>query len=315
MVKRCCANCMYARPVTSHWLRILVARFFPGLLICFNCAQCPGEMTEVFAHFGACRNFRLGHSPWGKRGAPPKPKNGVCLIPLTQGQVALVDPEDYDELMKHRWTLNRTRGNMYAIRRVKRKQILMHRVIMKAPEGLVVDHIDGNGLNNCKSNLRVCTREQNSFNTRPRGGSSHFKGVSYVKRRGKYSSVIGYKKDKIEIGAFEDPVDAARARDLVARELQGEHAWLNLPGEIARGQATREAAQPLSGGEPKKPPVAPEVLRAVEGALARAWRWHPRYIDLSGRIVGQSCLTGTLTVLHGPPEGRINMRSATRSGR
>jgi hypothetical protein len=301
MVKRCCANCMYAKPLTSHWLRILVGRFFPGLLICFNCAQCPGEMTEVFAHFEACRNFRLGRCLWGKRGAPPKAKNGVCLIPLTQGQVAMVDPEDYDELMKHRWTLNRNRGNMYACRRVKRKQILMHRVIMKAPEGLVVDHIDGNGLNNCKSNLRVCTREQNSFNIRPRGGSSRFKGVSYVKRTGKYRAVIGYKRGKIDIGEFDDPVDAARARDMVARELQGEHAWLNLPGQDGARQQRGQGVGPVPDGQGKEASVSAEVLRAVQGAVARARRKHPRYIDLSGSAVAHSHAVANLTVIHGLP--------------
>jgi hypothetical protein len=298
MIERCCGNCMYCKPLTSRGLRLLVAWFFPGLLICFNCAHGPGEIAEVFAATAACRNFRVGRSQWGKRGEPPQPKDGVCLIPLTQSQVAMVDPEDYDELMKRRWTLNRNRGNLYAIRRVKRRQILMHRVIMNAPDGMVVDHIDGNGLNNCKSNLRICTREQNRYNTRPRGGMSHFKGVTYRKSVDKYTAVIGYKRDKFEIGEFDDPLDAARARDLVARALQGEHAWLNLPGEGPVRQQTGRGAGTAAEGQAARRPASPRVLQAVESALVRAWRKHPRRcVELGGRAVGRCHAVANLTVL------------------
>jgi len=303
MIVRCCGNCMYSKVVTTHLLRSLVTRFLPGLLLCFNWARCPGEMAEVFGDFKGCRSFRARHVQWGKRGEPPKPKNGVCFILLTQGEVAMVDPEDYEELKKYVWCASRRGKGIYACRRVRRELILMHRVIMKAPKGMIVDHIDGNGLNNCKSNLRLCTRAQNTYNSRPRDGRSGFKGVAYDKRSGKYKAAIGYKYDHVEIGEFDDRVDAARARDLVARALQGEHAWLNLPGRSGARQQTGQGAETVVDGQATDRPVSEEVRQAVQGALARAWRKHPRrYVDLSGRAVCHCRAVANLTVLHGPPK-------------
>lgn len=114
-----------------------------------------------------------------------------------------MDAEDFDELNKHKWCAVRRGNTFYATRGGRGKGILMHRVIMHAPDGMVVDHIDGNGLNNCKSNLRIYTRAQNNYNSRPKGETCHFKGVSRVKRTGKYRSVIGYKGDLIEIGGYQ----------------------------------------------------------------------------------------------------------------
>ena len=276
MFERCCANCVYSKALTTKWLRILVMHYMPGLMLCFNCANCPGQIAEVFFNLPACRNFRPRHGPWGKRGDPPRPaKDGTCFIILTQGEVAMVDPEDFEELNKHVWCAHRNGRSIHVCRRVGRQVIWMHRVIMKAPKGMIVDHIDGNGLNNRKCNLRICTREQNSFNVQPRGGACGFKGVAYDKRSGKYKATIGYRYDHIEIGQFDDPVDAARARDMVARELQGEHAWLNLPEEIGDRPSTGPGTELVSGGPSQQRPVSEEVLRAVQSAIVRARRKHP----------------------------------------
>jgi hypothetical protein len=196
MSKRCCQNCMYAMRPKSRWLRVILTRF-PGLLICFNKVGNPGRMEETCSGH-VCRNFRPRHWKRGARHTPPcPPDSNTRLIPLTHGEVAMVDAEDFEELSKYKWSLARGR---YAVRREKGKTILMHRVIMKPPDGMVVDHFDGNGLNNRRSNLRICTPQQNNYNSRPRGGSSAFKGVSYVKRRGKFKAVVGHKGKKIQIG-------------------------------------------------------------------------------------------------------------------
>jgi hypothetical protein len=297
MPKKCCADCVYALRPTSHWLGILVRRFFPGLLICFNHPQCPGQMAETGAHCAVCRNFRR-RSHGGERPTVLQPsKPGVRYILLTQNKVAMVDPEDFEELNQYTWSSSRKEGRVYACRCAKGKQLLMHRVIMKAPKGMVVDHIDGDGLNNCKANLRLCTREQNTYNCQPRNGCTGFKGVVHDKRSGKYTAGIGYKYDHLWIGDFDDPVEAARARDLVARALQGEHAWLNLPdqrrvgpgaGTVAKGPAVERA-------------VSEETQRVVENALIRAWRKHPRrYVELSGRAACHCHAVANLTVIHGP---------------
>ena len=231
MAKRCCQNCVYALRPTSRWLRVILSHW-AGLAICFNCAACPGRMQEVYAH-GVCRNFRRRRWPAGMRDEPPEPKDPeIRYIPLTQGEVAMVDAEDYEELSRYKWYVTRHSGNKYACRRGK--TILMHRVIMKARKGMVVDHIDGNGLNNRRCNLRVCTRAQNACNRRPTGSRSGFRGVEQ-KGNGRYVAVVGHQRKRNRAGVFSDPVEAARARDRLARQLHGEYAWLNLPEEVEPG--------------------------------------------------------------------------------
>lgn len=228
MDKRCCANCVYAAKPIGRWLRVILMRF-PGLWICFNHVDSPGEMTEVCGH-GVCRNFRARRWPRGRRVEPPKPPgDDVRYIPLTRGKYSIVDAEDFEKLSKYKWTLIKRGKGEYACRREKGRHISMHRVIMNAPDDVVVDHIDGNGLNNRRSNLRLCTKAQNSYNSRPRGGSSGYVGVTYRKRDGKYYAVIGFQGEKVHVGEFDDEIEAARARDFKALELQGEFAYLNFP--------------------------------------------------------------------------------------
>jgi len=112
------------------------------------------------------------------------------------------------------------------------KQKLMHRLITNAPAGMLVDHRNHNGLDNRRENMRVCTREQNSHNQRPyRGSSCGYKGVTLHKRDGVFEVNIRYKGNLNYIGRFKDADDAARAYDKKAKELFGEFAYLNFPGD------------------------------------------------------------------------------------
>jgi hypothetical protein len=106
----------------------------------------------------------------------------------------------------------------------------MHRMVVNAPKGLFVDHINHNGLDNRKANLRICTNLQNLRNKRPKTGcTSEYKGVHWCKGRNKFRANIYLNKKAIHLGYFHDEIAAAKAYDEKARELFGEFAYLNFP--------------------------------------------------------------------------------------
>lgn len=157
-------------------------------------------------------------------------------IPLTKGKVALVDDGDYDELMKYSWYANECGHGkeLYYARRGGKARISMHNQIMGFPTSQV-DHIDKDGLNNQRENLRIGTHAQNLANTGPRGGSSKYKGV-YKTETGKWKSVIMVNNKRYSLGHFSDEGEAAIAYDAKAVELLGEFAYLNFPELLAKSE-------------------------------------------------------------------------------
>lgn len=159
-------------------------------------------------------------------------------IPLTQGKFAIVDPERYEELARHKWFAAWNKSGYYAKRMVKaekgskarQKCVNMHSVILSAPKGKVIDHINHNSLDNRIANLRIVTPRQNSWNRRKRKGNctSKYKGVSRVDNNGKWRAIIIDNGRKISIGHFDDEKAAARAYDAKAGELFGEYAAPNF---------------------------------------------------------------------------------------
>jgi len=144
-------------------------------------------------------------------------------IELTRGQVALVDDEDFEELNRYQWYAQNKGNRFYARRTTKRPNsisILMHRAIMDTPERLQIDHIDGNGLNNCRSNLRITTNRQNCQN-RHTAKSSIYPGIYWHKGAGKWQSMIGIKGKRKYLGLFDVEADAYAAY-LKALEDMGE---------------------------------------------------------------------------------------------
>jgi hypothetical protein len=116
----------------------------------------------------------------------------------------------------------------------------MHRMIARPRKGYIVDHIDHNGLNNRRSNLRVCTPRQHQANRGPCGGSSRFVGVFFDERNRKWQAHIMAHGKHYYLGLFDDEVEAAKARDRKAYELHGEFAYLNFPGDF-RGKRKKRA--------------------------------------------------------------------------
>lgn len=138
-------------------------------------------------------------------------------IQLTQGKVAIVDDEDFEELSKHKWCARRSRKTFYAGRNVrdkngKRYTVLMHRIIMKTIDGLETDHTNGDGLDNTRANLRVCTRSQNARNRgKQRDNTSGFKGVFFKNARGKWRAQIRVGGKQTNLGDYSTAEDAYRA--------------------------------------------------------------------------------------------------------
>jgi hypothetical protein len=171
-------------------------------------------------------------------------------IILTNNKVALIDDDDYERLSKYKWGarqrirrgkisgwdarrhewvagLNPKTGKKHTyVRNGKRyfingyyKNIYMHRFLLNAPSNMEVDHIDGNGLNNQKSNLRLCTPSQNRMNTRTRTSSNTgITGVTWDNQTQKWRATITMKGKMINLGRYKEMKDAIEVRKKAEKE-------------------------------------------------------------------------------------------------
>lgn len=159
-------------------------------------------------------------------------------IPLTQGKVALVDDADYDKLIQYNWFAQRIRHHWYACRRGGRTY--MHREILGLSPIEQCDHIDGNGLNNQRQNLRLSTATQNQGNRRKLTTEtfSQYKGVSRYKRGNAkpWQSYITREHKTKHLGYFATEIEAAHVYDTAARVLFGPFARCNFAEELPPGQ-------------------------------------------------------------------------------
>lgn len=159
-------------------------------------------------------------------------EDGVIEIDLTQGKVALVDRADLDKVLPWKWVAHFERGRWYAYAGVtvgpyKSKLLRMHRLILDPPDGMDVDHINHDGLDNRRFNIRTATRSQNLANrdtsTRRK---SRYKGVHEIVNRPLAKRWVAGCQDR-KLGYFATEIEAAQAYNEAARESFGEFAVLN----------------------------------------------------------------------------------------
>lgn len=151
------------------------------------------------------------------------------LIALTKGYHAIVDDEDFEVLAERKWFAQEVDGIVYAVRTDNKSAVLMHKFLT----GFVLtDHINGNGLDNRRVNLRESSPRLNMGNRKKqKGTSSKYKGVHFVKNRLRWQAYIKIHGKTTHLGYFDSEVDAALAYDVAARKYFGEFAALNFPLE------------------------------------------------------------------------------------
>jgi hypothetical protein len=151
-------------------------------------------------------------------------------IPLTQGQFALVDDEDFERLIKHKWYAkwNNNTKSFYAARHLSRREdgrtdtIRMHREITGAVKTQIVDHVNHNTLDNRRSNIRICSMAESSSHRRVQSNNkSGFKGVTRIASSQKWRAYIRTHLVQVHLGNFQNPEDAAAAYDAASLRYHG----------------------------------------------------------------------------------------------
>lgn len=152
-------------------------------------------------------------------------------IKLTQNKYALVDDEDFEYLSQFKWYYH---NRNYAARQQWNKNkkvyenILMHRLILRPKKDELIDHMNFNGLDNRKVNLRICTKQNNnSYRTKHTNNKSGYKGVTWHKVAKKWRATITTKEKHMHLGYFIDPIQAALAYNQQAKLEFGEFAFIN----------------------------------------------------------------------------------------
>ena len=146
----------------------------------------------------------------------------IAFVPLTQGQEAIIDAADVHLVEGVNWCAAFS-SKFYVRRKAGKTTILIHRVILTAPDGMDVDHIDGNGLDNRRANIRMATTSQNMHNQCiPKNNTSGFKGVGWVQRCRKWRAYIALNGKQIHLGHYDTHEAAHAAYCEASARLHGE---------------------------------------------------------------------------------------------
>lgn len=161
--------------------------------------------------------------------------DGRALISLPKGRFAIVDDDDAEWVMRWRWQVIGRSDRLYVVRSTStangalKKMVYLHRELLGAIAGVMIDHVDHDGLNNTRANLRIATQSQNNHNARksqkPR--TSIFKGVSWSKQKRTWISFISVAGRYVHLGSFRDEKLAAAAYDSAASRAFGEFSCTN----------------------------------------------------------------------------------------
>jgi hypothetical protein len=187
-----------------------------------NCARSPSLAGKFISAEGEAR-MALPDGAFARLLQIVRDEDGV-RIPVGD-QFALVDEADASIVSKHGWRLHKSPYTSYAVATIDGVITSMHKLILGGREGMIVDHEDGDGLNNRRSNLRHCTHAQNMKNRHSTTGVSRFKGV--WRDRVSWRATIWADKRKINLGSFSTEKRAARAYDRAAPIYHGQFARTN----------------------------------------------------------------------------------------
>ena len=152
-------------------------------------------------------------------------------IPLTQGKVALVDDEDFERVNKLKWYAHREGDTFYAIHKFvvdgSQKGITMQQFLLDVPKGRLIDHKNGEGLDNQRANIRECSKAENVRNCKKNcKNTTGYKGVTYIK--GMFIARIKFNYKKITLGRFKTAIEAALAYDEGSKKYHGEFGRTNF---------------------------------------------------------------------------------------
>lgn len=186
----------------------------------------------------------------------------MAVIVMPCGKSLLIDDADLDFVLSLRPRTNSFSGKLYAVGRKNNRAVLVHRELLQAPRTLHVDHVNGNGLDNRRCNIRLCSRSQNLANANFPKGVSGYRGVRKARnQRNGWMAEIQVNNRRIYLGTFDEREEAARAYDTAAKQYFGPFARLNFPEQNVV-PSNGSFFKPLEDSECETKRSAPETLES-----------------------------------------------------